>query len=81
MSTSEQLVVATMAIKVADLSYLSKRQSHSLLWTERCLEEFFLQGDEEKELELPVGTDRKQPRIQPSLYPCQGQSEIKSSPM
>jgi len=39
---------------VADISNLAKRNSVSVQWTNRVLEEFFLQGDKENELGLPI---------------------------
>ena len=44
--------------QVADLSYPSKGLDYSMQWIDRCLEEFFEQGDREKDLGLPVGYDR-----------------------
>ena len=59
MEGSDATLVASMAIKVADLSYPSKGRDYALVWIDRCLEEFFEQGDCEKELGLPVGYDRE----------------------
>merc|ERR1712176_609357 len=39
---------------MADISNLAKRKDVSIQWTNRVLKEFFLQGDREKELGLPV---------------------------
>ena len=58
MTDVEQLTVASMIIKVADLSYPTKGFDYSMIWIERCLEEFMEQGDREKERGLPVGYDR-----------------------
>jgi len=58
MSDAERLTVASMIIKVADLSYPTKGFDYSLLWIDRCLEEFMEQGEREKERGLPVGYDR-----------------------
>lgn len=50
----ERLLAIKMVLKVGDLGYVSKGQANCLLWTERCFQEFFTQGDEEKRLGLPV---------------------------
>jgi len=56
----ERILALKMAIKTADLGYLTKGEATCHVWTERVLEEFFLQGDTEKRLGLPVsfGCDR-----------------------
>ena len=59
MTAAEQMAVAVMVIKVADLSYITKGQEYALPWVERCLDEFCNQGEEERALGLPVGYDRK----------------------
>ena len=53
-------VAIKMAIKLADLSYLSKGKAYVALWTDRVLEEFFNQGDAEKAagFEITKGFDR-----------------------
>ena len=43
---------------MADLSYPTKGFDYSLVWIDRCLEEFMEQGDREKERGLPVSYDR-----------------------
>jgi cAMP-specific phosphodiesterase 4 len=57
----EKILALKMAIKTADLGYLTKGASVVLPWTEKVLEEFFIQGDTEKQLGLPVsfGCDRE----------------------
>jgi hypothetical protein len=61
MAADEKLLILQMAIKTADLGYLSKGTDYCLTWTSRVLEEFFAQGDQEKLLGLPVsqGMDRE----------------------
>ena len=56
----EKILTLKMAIKTADLGYLTKGRSYCQDWTENVLEEFFTQGDTEKRLGLPVsfGCDR-----------------------
>ena len=60
MGPEQRLLCLKMAIKLADLSYLSKGAAYAALWTERVLEEFFEQGDDEKARGLPIsnGFDR-----------------------
>ena len=57
MTPAEQLTVASMVIKVADLSYPTKGFKYAMVWIDRCLEEFCEQGEREKERGLPVGYD------------------------
>ena len=40
-------------------SYPSKGLEYSLKWIDKCLDEFFEQGDREKEMGLAVGYDRE----------------------
>ena len=56
----EKQLALKVAIKTADLGNLSKGRAYTAAWTDRCLAEFFAQGDEEKARELPVsmGMDR-----------------------
>ncbi|KAJ3147440.1 High affinity cAMP-specific and IBMX-insensitive 3',5'-cyclic phosphodiesterase 8B [Geranomyces michiganensis] len=49
-----RLAIAEMAIKCADLCNPSKTFALSKKWTDAVMEEFFMQGDKEKELGLPV---------------------------
>ena len=58
MTEAEKLTVATMIIKVADLSYPTKGFDYAMIWIDRCLDEFMEQGDREKERNLPVSYDR-----------------------
>ena len=68
----EKILALKMAIKTADLGYLTKGEALCKGWTERVLEEFFTQGDTEKELGLPVsfGCDRSLdvPQLQIGFY-------------
>ena len=61
----ERILAIKMAMKTADLGYLTKGRELVLAWTQRVLEEFFAQGDKEKELGLPVsfGCDRETSHI------------------
>jgi cAMP-specific phosphodiesterase 4 len=57
----ERLLAIKMAMKTADLGYLTKGKELVLTWTERVLAEFFAQGELEKQRGLPVsfGCDRE----------------------
>jgi len=50
--SSELLMRAVLHI--SDISNPAKPREIALKWTERCMTEFFRQGDKEKELQLPV---------------------------
>lgn len=50
----ERLTVLKMAIKCADIGNVTKGKAAALMWTERVIQEFFAQGDEERQLGLPV---------------------------
>ena len=54
MTCEERLTVLKMAVKCADIGNVTKGKATALLWTERVVEEFFAQGDEERSLGLPV---------------------------
>ncbi|KAG7378293.1 hypothetical protein PHYPSEUDO_010281 [Phytophthora pseudosyringae] len=56
-------VVLQMALHAADVSNPTKPLRMYLTWTERIQQEFYQQGDKERELLLPVsiGYDREQP--------------------
>jgi cAMP-specific phosphodiesterase 4/high affinity cAMP-specific and IBMX-insensitive 3',5'-cyclic phosphodiesterase 8 len=58
----------TLALKVADIGHLMAEHRVHMLWIERLAEEFFRQGDIEKELELPVSflCDRGAPGVSSS---------------
>jgi hypothetical protein len=55
-----------MAIKLADLSYLSKGDRYVQVWTDRVLDEFFAQGDAEKAL---IADGAPSPRLHPAPQP------------
>jgi len=46
--------IMSFLMHMADISNLAKRQIISSQWTDRILSEFFLQGDKEKEMGLPM---------------------------
>ena len=46
--------VLMFALHAADLSSQAKPQPLAIEWTDRCLDEFFEQGDDEKRLSLPI---------------------------
>lgn len=50
----ERLLCLKMAIKLSDLSYLSKGTAYAAIWTDRVLEEFFAQGDAEQGKGFPI---------------------------
>ncbi|KAJ3163390.1 High affinity cAMP-specific 3',5'-cyclic phosphodiesterase 7A [Geranomyces variabilis] len=54
LSPENRLAIAEMAIKCADLCNPSKTFALSKKWTDAVMEEFFMQGDKEKDLGLPV---------------------------
>lgn len=43
-----------MGIKCADISHTAKSIELHILWTNLLVEEFFMQGDEERQLNLPI---------------------------
>jgi hypothetical protein len=43
-----------LLLKAADVSNPAKATPLYLFWTDRIIEEFYAQGDEEKQLGLPV---------------------------
>mmetsp|Transcript_3422 Transcript_3422/g.8314 ORF Transcript_3422/g.8314 Transcript_3422/m.8314 type:complete len:344 (+) Transcript_3422:1682-2713(+) len=51
-AASELLMKAVL--HVSDISNPAKPRELAISWTERCIEEFFLQGDQEKSLGLPI---------------------------
>ena len=61
MQPEERLTVLKMAIKCADIGNVTKGVGVCLPWTERVVQEFFEQGDAERELGLPISMncDRK----------------------
>ena len=51
---SQTWKILTYILHMADISGQAKGDPLFKLWTDRCLEEFFLQGDQEREMGLPV---------------------------
>eukprot|EP01114_Cavostelium_apophysatum_P003633 TRINITY_DN1367_c0_g1_i1.p1 TRINITY_DN1367_c0_g1~~TRINITY_DN1367_c0_g1_i1.p1 ORF type:complete len:704 (-),score=174.95 TRINITY_DN1367_c0_g1_i1:33-2144(-) len=50
----DRILLLKMALKCADISHASKSTPLHLTWTQRVTDEFYLQGDREKELGLPI---------------------------
>lgn len=50
-----KLFLMCMTLHVSDLTNPTKQWNESYMWTCLVYEEFFVQGDHEKELGLPVG--------------------------
>ncbi|KAL0484470.1 cAMP-specific cyclic phosphodiesterase, partial [Acrasis kona] len=62
--SSEDIVhMLKMFVKCADIGNPAKKLPLSKLWAERVMQEFYLQGDREKKLSLPVSNfmDRDKP--------------------
>ncbi|KAL8425651.1 hypothetical protein Efla_003971 [Eimeria flavescens] len=53
-STDDRWMVFKACIKAADLAHAATRWEQHKQWSERLAEEFYLQGDEEKKLGLPL---------------------------
>ncbi len=49
-----RLLLLKMSIKCSDVGHSAKALSQHLKWTERIIEEFYQQGDEERKHGLPV---------------------------
>ncbi|XP_065639277.1 cGMP-inhibited 3',5'-cyclic phosphodiesterase 3A isoform X4 [Hydra vulgaris] len=69
---SDRLLVGQMMIKVADIAGPSKEWSLHRRWTDRIVEEFYLQGEDEKTFGMPVSpymdrNDGKVPQLQCSF--------------
>ncbi len=62
-----------MALKVADLGHTASSEKVHLQWTKRLGEEFYAQGDRERELDLPVSPlmDRHQQGSQAGISKSQ----------
>uniref|UniRef100_M4BXW4 PDEase domain-containing protein n=1 Tax=Hyaloperonospora arabidopsidis (strain Emoy2) TaxID=559515 RepID=M4BXW4_HYAAE len=60
---NDERLVLQMALHTADVSNPTKPLHIYLVWADRIKQEFYQQGDKERELLLPVsiGYDRKQP--------------------
>mmetsp|Transcript_56652 Transcript_56652/g.148736 ORF Transcript_56652/g.148736 Transcript_56652/m.148736 type:complete len:657 (+) Transcript_56652:92-2062(+) len=54
LSAEDKLLTLKVVIKMADLGNLSKGYDYTMAWTDRVLEEFYSQGDDEKAAGLPV---------------------------
>ena len=50
----DRMMVLKMAIKCADVSHTAKLEKMHYEWTQRIIEEFYLQGDEESQFNLPI---------------------------
>eukprot|EP01102_Stenamoeba_stenopodia_P011784 TRINITY_DN3640_c0_g1_i2.p1 TRINITY_DN3640_c0_g1~~TRINITY_DN3640_c0_g1_i2.p1 ORF type:complete len:378 (+),score=56.78 TRINITY_DN3640_c0_g1_i2:87-1220(+) len=50
----DRMLVLQMAIKCADISAQAKSLDTSLRWSQNVAEEFFRQGDKERELQMPI---------------------------
>ncbi|EKX40897.1 hypothetical protein GUITHDRAFT_164576 [Guillardia theta CCMP2712] len=74
--SSELLMRAVLHI--CDISNPAKPRELALRWTERCMAEFFRQGDKEKELQLPVSPqcDRETTFIPASQLCPQGDNDF-----
>eukprot|EP01116_Phalansterium_solitarium_P025361 TRINITY_DN9661_c0_g1_i1.p1 TRINITY_DN9661_c0_g1~~TRINITY_DN9661_c0_g1_i1.p1 ORF type:complete len:698 (-),score=295.45 TRINITY_DN9661_c0_g1_i1:430-2523(-) len=61
----DRLLCLKMALKAADISHTAKSSALHLRWTERITDEFFAQGDKERDLHLAVSPfmDRSQPDV------------------
>ena len=51
---NERLLSLQLALKVADLGHLCESLDVHLQWVHRLEDEFFLQGDRERRLGLPI---------------------------
>jgi len=62
-SEEHRLFMLKVALHAADVSNPARHWSRYIRWTERLMEEFYCQGDTEKELGFPVspGFDREHP--------------------
>ncbi|XP_065053831.1 cGMP-inhibited 3',5'-cyclic phosphodiesterase 3A-like isoform X1 [Rhopilema esculentum] len=64
-SEADRLLVGQMCIKLSDISGPSKTWDLHYKWTQRIVEEFYLQGDAEAAQGMPISPymDRTQPRL------------------
>jgi len=56
MKPDEKMLTMKLALKVADLGNLSKGLDYTMLWTDRVIDEFYAQGDDERARGLTVAT-------------------------
>ncbi|XP_076820748.1 cGMP-inhibited 3',5'-cyclic phosphodiesterase 3A-like isoform X1 [Clavelina lepadiformis] len=61
----DRLLVCQMVIKLADIGGPAKHTPLHITWTKAICEEFFVQGDEERKLGVPVSPfmDRERPQV------------------
>ena len=62
---SERLLAAQIILKISDINSPLKQKELHLQWTNRIVEEFYDQGDEELSRDMPISPymDRKQPLV------------------
>jgi hypothetical protein len=67
-SRSDRLMVLESALHTADLANPSKPLSACVEWTDRIVAEFYVQGDEERKLGIPISLmcDRYKPNVERS---------------
>ena len=65
-NVSDMKLVVGMLLHAADVSNPAKKWDYYMLWTDRVMQEFYAQGDREKELGMRVtdGYDRTNPTPQ-----------------
>ncbi len=64
-NSDDRLLLMKIALKIADLSNASKPSNIYLQWCDRVNEEFWVQGDKERSLGLPISPfmDRNNPMV------------------
>lgn len=62
---NHRLIVNKVALKAADVGHFAKNNKLHLVWTERVMEEFYKQGDQERKRGLPISPfmDRRKPKV------------------
>ena len=68
---ANRLLVMQAAIKVADLGHAAKPRALHHAWTKAIMEEFFQQGDMEREHGLPVSAFMDREKMQDERGICQ----------
>ena len=53
-SQEDRLLIMKMAIKASDISSGARKNHFNKQWSERIIEEFFRQGDKERDIDIPV---------------------------